>query len=250
MIDKVVASADEAVKDIFDGATIIVGGFGLCAASPRTDRRARPAGRRGSDSRLEQLRRRRLGARHPAQGPARSGRWSPRTSARTRSSSGSSSPASSRSSSSRRARSPSACAPAAPASPPSSPRPARARWSPRARRRASFDGREYVLEAGIVGDFALVTAWKGDRLGNLVYRAVGAQLQPDGRDRRPRSRSPRSRSWSSPASSTPTTSTRPRSTSTGCVVAPREKRIERRTVRDGRSAARPRRDRPAAPSRS
>ena len=30
MIDKVVASADEAVKDIFDGATLVVGGFGLC----------------------------------------------------------------------------------------------------------------------------------------------------------------------------------------------------------------------------
>ena len=30
MIDKVVASPDEAVKDIFDGATLVVGGFGLC----------------------------------------------------------------------------------------------------------------------------------------------------------------------------------------------------------------------------
>ncbi|HJW09503.1 MAG TPA: CoA-transferase, partial [Holophagaceae bacterium] len=30
MIDKRVASADEAVKDIFDGATLAVGGFGLC----------------------------------------------------------------------------------------------------------------------------------------------------------------------------------------------------------------------------
>src|SRR5437660_12645676 len=30
MIDKVVASADEAVKDIADGATLVVGGFGLC----------------------------------------------------------------------------------------------------------------------------------------------------------------------------------------------------------------------------
>src|ERR1043166_7706912 len=30
MIDKVVASAAEAVKDIFDGATLVVGGFGLC----------------------------------------------------------------------------------------------------------------------------------------------------------------------------------------------------------------------------
>src|SRR5438552_17506430 len=30
MIDKVVASADEAVRDIRDGATLVVGGFGLC----------------------------------------------------------------------------------------------------------------------------------------------------------------------------------------------------------------------------
>src|SRR5512138_4019193 len=30
MINKVVASADEAVKDIPDGATLVVGGFGLC----------------------------------------------------------------------------------------------------------------------------------------------------------------------------------------------------------------------------
>src|SRR3954462_5942757 len=30
MIDKVVGSADEAVRDIQDGATLVVGGFGLC----------------------------------------------------------------------------------------------------------------------------------------------------------------------------------------------------------------------------
>src|SRR5207247_11158182 len=30
MIDKAVASADEAVADVFDGATLVVGGFGLC----------------------------------------------------------------------------------------------------------------------------------------------------------------------------------------------------------------------------
>src|SRR5438270_6102678 len=30
MIDKVVASADEAVRDVSDGATLVVGGFGLC----------------------------------------------------------------------------------------------------------------------------------------------------------------------------------------------------------------------------
>ena len=27
---KVVASAEEAIQDVFDGATIMVGGFGLC----------------------------------------------------------------------------------------------------------------------------------------------------------------------------------------------------------------------------
>ncbi|HKN09311.1 MAG TPA: CoA-transferase, partial [Pseudomonadota bacterium] len=30
MMNKVVASADEAIADIWDGATIMVGGFGLC----------------------------------------------------------------------------------------------------------------------------------------------------------------------------------------------------------------------------
>ena len=41
-----------------------------------------------------------------------------------------------------------------------------------------IDGREYVLERGIVGDFALVAAWKGDRLGNLVYRKAARNFNP------------------------------------------------------------------------
>ena len=41
-----------------------------------------------------------------------------------------------------------------------------------------FDGREYVLERGIVGDFALVAAWKADRLGNLVYRKTARNFNP------------------------------------------------------------------------
>jgi 3-oxoacid CoA-transferase subunit A len=41
-----------------------------------------------------------------------------------------------------------------------------------------FDGREYVLERGIVGDFAIVKAWKGDALGNLVYRHTAANFNP------------------------------------------------------------------------
>lgn len=42
----------------------------------------------------------------------------------------------------------------------------------------AIDGREYVLERGIVGDFSLVAAWKGDRLGNLVYRKAARNFNP------------------------------------------------------------------------
>ncbi|EIV91610.1 3-oxoacid CoA-transferase, A subunit [Frankia sp. QA3] len=41
-----------------------------------------------------------------------------------------------------------------------------------------FDGTEYVLERGIVCDFGLVHAWRGDRHGNLVYRASAANFNP------------------------------------------------------------------------
>ena len=33
-----------------------------------------------------------------------------------------------------------------------------------------FDGREYVLETALHADFAFVKAWKGDRHGNLIFR--------------------------------------------------------------------------------
>ncbi|MGN4126877.1 CoA transferase subunit A [Lysinibacillus sphaericus] len=41
-----------------------------------------------------------------------------------------------------------------------------------------FDGKEYILEKGIVGDFALVKAWKADKLGNLVYRKTSRNFNP------------------------------------------------------------------------
>ncbi|HEX2831626.1 MAG TPA: CoA transferase subunit A [Thermoanaerobaculia bacterium] len=41
-----------------------------------------------------------------------------------------------------------------------------------------FDGRMYVMERGIVGDFSLVAAWKADRLGNLVYRKTARNFNP------------------------------------------------------------------------
>ncbi|HEV2201344.1 MAG TPA: CoA transferase subunit A [Bryobacteraceae bacterium] len=41
-----------------------------------------------------------------------------------------------------------------------------------------FDGKMYVMERAITADFALVKAWKGDRLGNLVYRKTARNFNP------------------------------------------------------------------------
>ncbi|HUJ12905.1 MAG TPA: CoA transferase subunit A [Thermoanaerobaculia bacterium] len=41
-----------------------------------------------------------------------------------------------------------------------------------------FNGRNYVMERGIVGDFSLVAAWRGDRMGNLVYRKAARNFNP------------------------------------------------------------------------
>ena len=41
-----------------------------------------------------------------------------------------------------------------------------------------FDGRMYVLERGLTADFAFVKAWKGDSWGNLVYRKTARNFNP------------------------------------------------------------------------
>ncbi len=41
-----------------------------------------------------------------------------------------------------------------------------------------FDGRHYVLERALRGDFAFIKAWKGDRLGNLIYRKTARNFNP------------------------------------------------------------------------
>jgi 3-oxoacid CoA-transferase subunit A len=41
-----------------------------------------------------------------------------------------------------------------------------------------FDGRQYVLERALHGDFAFIKAWKGDRWGNLVYRKTARNFNP------------------------------------------------------------------------
>jgi 3-oxoacid CoA-transferase subunit A len=42
----------------------------------------------------------------------------------------------------------------------------------------NFDGRDYVMERGIRGDFALVKAWKADKMGNLVFRKTARNFNP------------------------------------------------------------------------
>jgi 3-oxoacid CoA-transferase subunit A len=41
-----------------------------------------------------------------------------------------------------------------------------------------FDGRPYIMERALKADFALVKAWKGDRLGNLLYRKTARNFNP------------------------------------------------------------------------
>jgi 3-oxoacid CoA-transferase subunit A len=41
-----------------------------------------------------------------------------------------------------------------------------------------IDGKPYVLESPLKGDFAFVKAWRGDRSGNLVYRKTARNFNP------------------------------------------------------------------------
>ena len=41
-----------------------------------------------------------------------------------------------------------------------------------------FNGRKYILEESIVGDFALVKGWKADRYGNVIYRHTAQNFNP------------------------------------------------------------------------
>src|ERR1035437_3286002 len=41
-----------------------------------------------------------------------------------------------------------------------------------------FDGRPYLMERGLQAGFAFVKAWKGDKWGNLVYRKTARNFNP------------------------------------------------------------------------
>jgi 3-oxoacid CoA-transferase subunit A len=94
----------------------------------------------------------------------------------------------------------------------------------------NFDGRDYVLERGVVGDFAMVAAWKGDRLGNLVYRKSARNFNP-------MAATAGKISVAEVEELVEVGALDPESVHTPgvfvqrLIVAPRQKRIERRTVR-------------------
>lgn len=41
-----------------------------------------------------------------------------------------------------------------------------------------FNGRNYILEESITGDFAIVKGWKADKFGNVVYRHTAQNFNP------------------------------------------------------------------------
>ncbi len=42
----------------------------------------------------------------------------------------------------------------------------------------TFNDREYLLEEGLRGDFAIIKAWKADKYGNLIYRKTARNFNP------------------------------------------------------------------------
>jgi 3-oxoacid CoA-transferase subunit A len=41
-----------------------------------------------------------------------------------------------------------------------------------------FDGKEYLIEYAFDADFSIVKAWKGDTMGNLIYRSTARNFNP------------------------------------------------------------------------
>lgn len=41
-----------------------------------------------------------------------------------------------------------------------------------------FNGKEYLLEEALMADFSLIRAWKGDKMGNLVYHKTARNFNP------------------------------------------------------------------------
>jgi 3-oxoacid CoA-transferase subunit A len=42
----------------------------------------------------------------------------------------------------------------------------------------NFDGKDYLMEYAFDAEFAIVKAWKGDTMGNLVFRSTARNFNP------------------------------------------------------------------------
>ena len=177
MIDKVVASADEAVKDIFDGATLIVGGFGLCGIPENLVAALDRQGAKDltvvsnncgvddwglgillKDRRIRKMVSSYVGENQEFERQYLSGELDvdlvPQGTLAERMRAGG-------------AGIPAFFTPAGAGT-----------LVAEGKETRVFDGKEYVLEESVVGDFSLVAAWKADRLGNLVYRRSARNFNP------------------------------------------------------------------------
>lgn len=96
----------------------------------------------------------------------------------------------------------------------------------------NFEGRDYILERGVVGDFSIVAAWKGDRLGNLVYRKAARNFNPMAATAG-KITIAEVEELVEVGELDPECIHTPGVYVNRMIVAPRQKRIERRTVRKG-----------------
>jgi 3-oxoacid CoA-transferase subunit A len=94
----------------------------------------------------------------------------------------------------------------------------------------AFDGRPYLMERAILGDFSLVAAWKADRMGNLVFRKTARNFNPLAAGAG-RVCIAEVEELVQPGRLDPDQIHTPGVFVHRIVVAPREKRIEKRTVR-------------------
>jgi 3-oxoacid CoA-transferase A subunit len=95
-----------------------------------------------------------------------------------------------------------------------------------------FDRKNFVMERGIIGDFSLVAAWRGDRLGNLVYRKTARNFNPMAATAG-KICIAEVEELVEPGQLDPDCIHTPGIFVHRLVVAPRQKRIEQRTVRKG-----------------
>jgi 3-oxoacid CoA-transferase subunit A len=177
MIDKVVASADEAVKDIHDDATLVVGGFGLCGIPENLINALVKSGVKGltcvsnnagvddwglglllQTKQIRKMVSSYVGENAEFERQFLSGEleveFAPQGTLAERMRAGG-------------AGIPAFYTPAGYGT-----------LVAEGKETREFDGRMFVMERGIVGDFSLVAAWKADRLGNLVYRKSARNFNP------------------------------------------------------------------------